>query len=208
MQIKITKELIDYTYAHNYMEQKVADIAAGVARDEVWLLEHSPVYTAGTSAKAEDLLNSHNIPVVNVGRGGQYTYHEPEQRVGYIMLKLANYYPSIDLRKFVCDIEQVIIDTLAEFGIKSFRRSGRVGIWVDNNGMEEKIAAIGIRIRHGVSFHGFAVNINNSMKGFSGIVPCGLPQFGVTSVQKLGVNISLQDFDEVVIKKLRRFSDK
>jgi lipoyl(octanoyl) transferase len=175
------------------MEARVAAIRAGTARELVWLLEHPPLYTAGTSAKPGDLLVNDRFPVFATGRGGQYTYHGPGQRVGYVMLDLKRRGP--DLRRFVRDLEEWLIVTLARFGVAGERRPGRVGIWVARGGgREDKIAAIGVRVRHWVSYHGVALNRDPDLEHFSGIVPCGIagsPEepFGVTSLAALGVAV-------------------
>ena len=185
--------LVPYPEAVAAMEARVAAIRAGTARELVWLLEHPPLYTAGTSAKAADLLVSDRFPVFASGRGGQYTYHGPGQRVGYVMLDLKRRGP--DLRRFVRDLEEWLILTLARFGVAGERRPGRVGIWVARGGgREDKIAAIGVRVRHWVSYHGVALNRDPDLEHFSGIVPCGIAgspaePFGVTSLAALGVAI-------------------
>jgi lipoyl(octanoyl) transferase len=198
--------LLDYQQTLQQMEEKVAEIIDGIAEDEIWFLEHSPVYTAGTSAEDGDLIDDNNFPVFKVGRGGKYTYHGPGQRIIYLMLNLKNYYQPPDLKKFVCNLEQVVIDSLQEIGIESFRRAGRVGIWVfDMLGKEAKIAAIGIRVRKWVSFHGISVNINPNLSHFNGIVPCGISEFGVTSLQEMGVEITMEQFDKILQKNLLKY---
>lgn len=191
-------ELVDYASAEAIMKNRAAQIAAGEAQEIVWLLEHPPLYTAGTSAKVDDLLSPDRFPVYDVGRGGQYTYHGPGQRVGYVMLNLKE--RSQDVRAFVCDLEQWLIETLAEFNIKGERREGRVGIWVERdarvqNGPEDKIAALGIRLHKWVSFHGVSININPDLEHFSGIVPCGIQDHGVTSFEQLGHLATMPDID-------------
>jgi lipoyl(octanoyl) transferase len=183
--------LVPYPEAVAAMEARVAAIRAGTTHELVWLLEHPPLYTAGTSAKPGDLLVSDRFPVFASGRGGQYTYHGPGQRVGYVMLDLKRRGP--DLRRFVRDLEEWLILTLARFGVAGERRPGRVGIWVaQGGGREDKIAAIGVRVRHWVSYHGVALNRDPDLEHFSGIVPCGIAgspaePFGVTSLAALGV---------------------
>ena len=178
------------------MEQRVADIREGVAPEMIWLLEHPPLYTAGTSAKGADLLDSKGLPVYETSRGGQYTYHGPGQRIAYVMIDLEK--RGRDVHGFVTALEQWLIDTLAVFRIKGERRCGRIGIWVDNNGVDQKIAALGIRLRRWVSFHGIALNVNPDLTHFQGIVPCGLPQYGVTSCQALGVPILMAELDKTL----------
>lgn len=185
---------VDYPTAVAFMEQHVAAIRDGRAEEMVWLLEHPPLYTAGTSAKPEDLLTPDRFPVFQSGRGGQYTYHGPGQRVAYVMLDLAR--RGGDIRRFVTDLETWLIATLSRFGVKGERREGRVGIWVDRGGgREDKIAAIGIRVRRWVSFHGIALNVDPDLSHFAGIVPCGLRQYGVTSLWDLGHTPTMTEVD-------------
>lgn len=184
------------------MEARVARIAAGSAPEAVWLLEHPPLYTAGTSAQPGDLVTPGRFPVHVAGRGGQYTYHGPGQRVAYVMLDLNR--RGRDVRKFVCALEDWVIGTLASFNVKGERRSGRVGVWVvrpdrrpnpDGSPREDKIAAIGIKLRKWVSFHGISVNVEPDLEHFSGIVPCGIADHGVTSLVDLGLPVTLADLD-------------
>jgi lipoyl(octanoyl) transferase len=190
---KISDAPVGYPEALSRMEARVAAIAEGTACEQIWLLEHPPIYTAGTSARDEDLIDA-RFPVYRTGRGGQYTYHGPGQRVGYVMLDLKHRKP--DIRAYVHDLEQWLIDTLALFGVKGERREGRVGIWVTRSGgREDKIAALGVRIRHWVSFHGVALNVEPDLGHFSGIVPCGVRGHGVTSLADLGLAVSMADVD-------------
>ena len=176
---------VEYPEALDFMEKRVAEIRAGTAPEAVWLLEHPPLYTAGTSAKREDLLEPDRFPVYDAGRGGQYTYHGPGQRVVYVMLDLQK--RGRDVRCFVRDLEEWVILTLAQFGVKGEIRDGRVGIWVDRGaGREDKIGAIGVRVRHWITFHGISLNIDPDLSHFGGIVPCGITQYGVTSLWDLG----------------------
>jgi lipoyl(octanoyl) transferase len=174
------------------MEARAEAIAAGTAAEQVWLLEHPPIYTAGTSASQADLLDA-RFPVFKTGRGGQFTYHGPGQRVGYVMLNLKNRTP--DIRAYVRDLEQWLIETLSLMGLKGERRQGRVGIWVERNGREDKIAALGVRIRRWVTFHGVSLNVDPDLSHFSGIVPCGVVEHGVTSLADLGILVSMADVD-------------
>lgn len=200
MKLKVSSDLVDYQEALSFMEEQVAGIFEGNKEECVWLLEHAPLYTAGTSAKAEDLLNA-QFPVYDTGRGGEYTYHGPGQRVAYIMLNLKKRYQAPDIKHFIWSLEEWIILTLKEFGIIGERREGRVGIWVVNEDKsEDKIAAIGIRIRRWVSFHGISINLNPDLSHFNGIVPCGIRGHGVTSFEKLGVKASMQDLDKALQK--------
>lgn len=196
---KIETAPVAYPDAVSFMEQRVACIAAGTASGLLWCLEHPPLYTAGTSAKTEDLIDA-RFPVFDTGRGGQYTYHGPGQRIVYVMLDLSQYYRQPDIRAFVYDLEEWVIRTLDVFGVCGQRRAGRVGIWVidPKTGEEDKIAALGIRVRRGVSYHGFSININPDLSHFSGIVPCGILDHGVTSFHKLGVSASQSQVDQAL----------
>jgi lipoyl(octanoyl) transferase len=177
---------VAYPDALAFMERRAADIADGRAGEAVWLLEHPPLYTAGTSARADDLLAPDRFPVFAAGRGGQYTYHGPGQRIGYVMLDVKA--RGGDIRKFVRGLEEWLIRTLAALGVMGERREGRVGIWVADpaTGAENKIAALGLRIRRGVSFHGVSLNVAPDLSHFDGIVPCGISAHGVTSLKALG----------------------
>lgn len=186
-------DLVLYPEALKIMQTRVAAIHTQQANELVWLLEHPPLYTAGTSAKEQDLIDASTLPVYQTGRGGQFTYHGPGQRIAYVMIDLGQ--RQKDLRAFIYALEQWIIDTLNLLKIKGERREGRVGIWVNTHVGEEKIAAIGVRISKWVSFHGIAINVHPNLDYFSGIVPCGLPEFGVTSLEKLGIQISLPELD-------------
>jgi lipoyl(octanoyl) transferase len=194
---------VDYDAALAHMEARAAAVAIGDAREQVWLLEHPPLYTAGTSANPADLVDPGRFPVFDAGRGGQYTYHGPGQRVGYLMLDLRR--RGRDVRCFVSGVEQLVIDTLAEFGVISERRAGRIGVWVVKpDGTEAKIAAIGIRIRRWVSFHGLSINVTPDLSHFSGIVPCGITDYGVTSLADLGVDVSMSDLDAALARNFVR----
>ena len=192
----IAETLVDYPSALYFMEHKVTDFRSGVSGDCVWLLEHPSIYTAGTSADAKDLVDA-KFPVYETGRGGQYTYHGPGQRIAYVMMDLQRGTP--DLRRFIAQLEEWIIGALARVGVKGERRDGRVGIWVDMTAYgrsgEAKIAAIGVRVRRWVTFHGVSININPDLAHYNGIVPCGIAQHGVTSLADLGIKVSMQQFD-------------
>lgn len=178
------------------MEARAAAIRAGTAPELVWLLEHPPLYTAGTSARAEDLLDA-RFPVYDAGRGGQYTYHGPGQRVAYLQLDLKARRP--DLRLYVHCLEEWVIRSLARFQVKGERREGRVGIWVARGGgREDKIAAIGVRVRRWVTLHGIAINVEPDLSHFQGIVPCGIREHGVTSLVDLGLPVTLGDLDQAL----------
>jgi lipoyl(octanoyl) transferase len=188
---------VPYPEALAVMEERVALIRAGEAPELVWLLEHPPLYTAGTSARPADLLAPERFPVYAAGRGGQYTYHGPGQRVVYLMLDLQRRRP--DLRAYVWRLEEWVIRTLQEFGIGGERRTGRIGIWVVKpDGREAKIAAIGVRVRRWVTFHGLAINLDPALEHFAGIVPCGIREFGVTSFADLGRATRMAELDEAL----------
>ena len=191
---RIARAPVPYPDAVAAMEARVAAIRDGAAPELVWLLEHPPLYTAGTSADDAELLEP-LFPVFRTGRGGRYTYHGPGQRVVYVMLDLRR--RGADVRKFVWRLEEWIIDALARFNVTGERREGRIGVWVrrDASGREDKIAAIGIRIRHWVSYHGIAINVDPDLSHFEGIVPCGIAEHGVTSLVDLGLPVSLADLD-------------
>ena len=183
-----------YPEAVAAMEARVAEIRAGRAPELVWLLEHPPLYTAGTSAEDADLVDPDRFPVYRTGRGGQYTYHGPGQRVAYVMLDLQR--RGGDLRRYVHDLEDWLIRALARFNVKGERREGRVGIWVvRDSGREDKIAAIGVRVRRWVTYHGIALNVDPELGHFEGIVPCGVREHGVTSLVDLGLPVTLADAD-------------
>ncbi len=185
--------LSDYAETLSAMEERAAAIHAGTADEAVWLVEHPPLYTAGTSAAPEELLNAERFPVHPAGRGGRYTYHGPGQRVGYVMLDLAR--RGRDVRRFIHSLEGWMIDSLAELGVAARRAEGRIGIWTDDGGREAKIGAIGVRIRRWVSFHGFAINIDPDLSHFEGIVPCGIAEYPVTSLARLGIEAGMTDLD-------------
>ncbi len=185
---------VAYPDAVALMERRVMAIAGGEAGPLVWLLEHPALYTSGTSAKAEDLLAPARFPVFATGRGGQFTYHGPGQRVAYVMMDIRQ--RGNDVRRFVFDLEEWLIRTLAHFNVRGERRVGRVGIWVERKGgREDKIAALGIRVRRGISFHGVSFNVEPDLEHFSGIVPCGISEHGVTSLADLGITATMHDAD-------------
>jgi lipoyl(octanoyl) transferase len=185
--------LAPYTETLAAMEARVAHIAAGTASEAIWLLEHPPLYTAGTSAMETDLIDPTRFPVHIAGRGGQYTYHGPGQRVVYVMLDLNK--RGRDVRQFVCALENWVIATLAQFNVKGERRTGRVGVWVARDGHDDKIAAIGVKLRRWVSFHGISINVEPDLAHFDGIVPCGIKDHGVTSLVDLGLPVTMADLD-------------
>ncbi len=198
--------LVHYPDAVARMEDEVAAIAAGSAPERLWFLEHPPLYTAGTSARDADLLWPDRFPVYRTGRGGQYTYHGPGQRVAYVMLDLRQ--RGQDVRAFVAGLEAWIIATLARFGVTGERREDRVGVWVRRPergpGAEDKIAAIGIRVRHWVTFHGISLNVDPALEHFGGIVPCGVSGHGVTSLRALGVTADMAEVDAALKEEFSR----
>ena len=192
--------LADYAETLAAMEARAAAIAAGDAPEAIWLLEHPPLYTAGTSAKPADLVQPDRFPVFTAGRGGQYTYHGPGQRVAYVMLDLNR--RGKDVRGFVHGLEDWIIGALDRFGVEAGMREGRVGVWVERKGAgwsrEDKIAAIGVKVRKWVSFHGISLNVEPDLDHFGGIVPCGITEHGVTSLMDLGILASMDDADDAL----------
>lgn len=185
--------LVPYPEALAFMEQRAAAIRAGTARECVWLLEHPPLFTAGTSADPAELFNPLGLPVFEAGRGGRYTYHGPGQRVGYLMLDLER--RGRDVRRLVHSLEQWMIDTLADLGLSAHRSPGRIGIWVGSGPSEAKIGALGIRVKRWVTLHGFALNVDPDLSHFGGIVPCGISEFGVTSLAAQGKQMSMKRVD-------------
>ncbi|MEZ5685672.1 MAG: lipoyl(octanoyl) transferase LipB [Paracoccaceae bacterium] len=203
---------VPYEEALAFMEARVAAIAAGTAPEAIWLLEHPPLYTAGTSARPEDLVDPGRFPVHEAGRGGQYTYHGPGQRIVYVMLDLNR--RGRDVRAFVAALEGWVIAALAEFNIRGEIRPGRVGVWVsrpdkpanpDGTPREDKIAAIGVKLRKWISFHGISINVEPDLSHFSGIVPCGIRDHGVTSLVDLGLPVTMDDLDTALRRSFGQF---
>ena len=194
---RIGDGLVPYPDAVTEMENRVQAIREQGKSELVWLLEHPSLYTAGTSARNSDLLCPGRFPVYDSGRGGQYTYHGPGQRVAYVMLDLKRREP--DVRRYIHDLEEWLIRTLKHFGVIGERREGRVGIWVEHSGRESKIAAIGVRVRRWVSYHGVALNVDPELEHFSGIVPCGLAGYGVTSLWGLGLTPTMEEVDSALM---------
>ncbi len=200
---RISPGLTPYPEALAAMEARAAAIRAGTERELVWLLEHPPLYTAGTSADPAELMNPQDFPVYAAGRGGRYTYHGPGQRVGYVMLDLDR--RGRDIRRFVHALEGWVIETLAALGIAARRAPGRIGIWVDHHGTEAKVGAIGVRVRRWVTMHGFSVNLAPELSHFSGIVPCGIAEFPVTSLDEMGMTNAQTHFDLALERGLEGF---
>ena len=191
---RVSEARVDYAEAVAFMEARVAAIRAGEAPELVWLVEHPPLYTAGTSSRPGDLLDAGRFPVYATGRGGEYTYHGPGQRVAYVMVDLKR--RGSDIRAYVGRLEQWIIDTLAQFNLRGERRQGRVGVWIERGGgRDDKIAAIGVRVRHWVTYHGIAINVDCDLSHYAGIVPCGVRGHGVTSLLDLGITASMDEVD-------------
>ena len=200
---RVTPGLTPYPEALAEMERRVEAIQRGEAAELVWLLEHPPLYTAGTSADPAELFNPFGFPVYEAGRGGRYTYHGPGQRVGYLMLDLAR--RGRDVRRFVHALEGWLIDALARLGVEAFRADGRIGIWVRHGNTEAKVGAIGVRVRRWITMHGFSVNIAPELSHFSGIVPCGIGAFPVSSLDEMGVSEGQERFDLALKQGLERF---
>jgi lipoyl(octanoyl) transferase len=193
--------LTPYEDAVALMQERVAAIRAGTVGELVWLVEHPPLYTAGTSAQPEQLTDPRRFPTYNAGRGGQWTYHGPGQRTAYVMLDLARAHgtvPARDVRCFVHGLEEWLIRTLARFGVQGERREGRIGIWVARDGAEAKIAAIGVRVTRWVSWHGVALNVAPDLSHYGGIVPCGISDHGVTSLRTLGIAATMAEADSAL----------
>jgi len=199
---KISKRPLEYEDTLKLMEKRVEKIISGNKPELLWFLEHEHIYTAGTSAKNSDLINAGDTPVIKTGRGGMHTYHGPGQRVAYVMLDLKKRYDEPDIKEYVRSLEEWIIRTLAHLKIKGERRKDRIGIWIiDKSGNEEKIAAIGIRVRKWVTYHGIALNVSPDLNYFDGIIPCGIKGYGVTSLKKLGVSINMSELDNLLEKE-------
>lgn len=207
----ISDGLTEYADAVAQMEQQVQDIRQGMKPENIWLVEHPPLYTAGTSAQDHDLIDAKTFPVHKTGRGGEYTYHGPGQRVAYAMLNLND--RKQDVRQFVALLEQWVINSLDQFNVKGERREDRVGVWVarpdkpplpDGSPREDKIAAIGIRIRRWVTYHGISINVEPDLDHYNGIVPCGIEGHGVTSLVDLGLPVSMEDLDLVLRQEFEK----
>ena len=194
-----SSELVDYKKSIELMEKRVEGINKDKASELLWFLEHPSIYTAGTSSNDKDLLNENLFPVFRTNRGGQFTYHGPGQRVAYVMLNVRE--RDYNVKSFIRLLEQWIMNSLMDIGIKSFLLKGKVGIWVNN---EEKIASLGLRIRKGISFHGISLNINPNLEHFSGIIPCGNENSGVTSIEKIGLNIKKKEIDKILISNFKK----
>ena len=197
---RVSDGMVDYKTALDFMTSRVGGILKGIESEMVWLLEHPSVYTAGTSAKDEELLSESTFPVIRVTRGGRYSYHGPGQRVVYVMLHLGRR-DKRDVRLYVRNLGLWVVNTLAEFAIDSHFDSNNTGVWVQCNGQEKKIAAFGIAISRWVTYHGFSVNISTDLNNYLGIVPCGMAGSSVTSLQDLGVAVSFEEFDAVLQQK-------
>jgi lipoyl(octanoyl) transferase len=200
---RLSDGLVPYGEALAWMEARAAAIRAGTARECVWLLEHPPLFTAGTSSDPAELLNPQDLPVHDAGRGGRYTYHGPGQRIGYLMLDLEK--RGRDVRRLVHALEGWIIATLAELGVAAHRAPGRIGIWVGEGPAEAKIAALGLRVKRWVTLHGFAINVAPDLSHFGGIVPCGIAEFGVTSLSALGRETPMSRVDDALRSNFTKF---
>jgi lipoyl(octanoyl) transferase len=200
---RVSDGLVPYPEALAQMEARAAAIRAGEARELIWLLEHPPLYTAGTSADPAELFNPEGFPVYEAGRGGRYTYHGPGQRVGYLMLDLDK--RGRDVRRFVHALEGWLIDSLGDLGVPAWRSPGRIGIWVDRDGTEAKVGALGLRVKRWVTMHGFSVNLSPELSHFSGIVPCGIAEFPVTSLGEMGLADVQPRFDLALRSRFDEF---
>jgi lipoyl(octanoyl) transferase len=200
---RVSDEPVPYTEALSSMEARAVAIREGVAPECVWLLEHPPLFTAGTSADPAELTNPLDFPVYEAGRGGRYTYHGPGQRVGYVMLDLER--RGKDIRCFVNALEGWMIDALADLGVSAHRADGRIGIWVGGGADEAKIGALGVRVKRWVTLHGFSLNVAPDLSHFAGIVPCGIAEFGVTSLAELGKQMPLVMVDAALKRSFHRF---
>jgi lipoyl(octanoyl) transferase len=200
---RVSETPVPYPEALAFMEQRAAEIRAGTARECIWLLEHPPLFTAGTSADPAELMNPQQFPVFEAGRGGRYTYHGPGQRVGYVMLDLDR--RGRDVRCFVHALEGWMIDTLGQFGVNAHRAQGRIGIWVGEGADEAKIGALGVRVKRWVTLHGFSLNVAPDLTHFSGIVPCGIAEYGVTSVDMLGKQMPMTRVDAALKRSFLSF---
>lgn len=203
---QVSPGLTDYREALAAMEERAAAIRGGTAGELVWLVEHPPLFTAGTSADPAELFNPEGFPVHAAGRGGRYTYHGPGQRVGYLMLDLDR--RGRDIRAFVCGLEDWVIAALGRLGVESRREPGRIGIWTGHGAGEAKIGAIGVRVKRWVTLHGFAVNVSSDLSHFGGIVPCGISEFGVTSLQALGNMADMRALDRALESEFPAFLRK
>jgi lipoyl(octanoyl) transferase len=203
---RASADVVPYEEALAFMEQRAAAIRAGEASECVWLLEHPPLFTAGTSADPAELFNPLGFPVYEAGRGGRYTYHGPGQRVVYLMLDLDR--RGRDVRRLVHSLEGWIIDTLADLGVSAHRAEGRIGIWVGDGAAEKKIAALGIRVKRWVTLHGIAINVSPDLAHFGGIVPCGISEFGVTSLRALGTDATKDDVDDALRRNFPNFLNR
>ncbi|MBB3763980.1 lipoyl(octanoyl) transferase LipB [Sphingomicrobium lutaoense] len=203
---QVSEGLVPYDEALADMEGRVAAIQAGEASERVWLLEHPPLFTAGTSADPSELMNPMQFPVYEAGRGGRYTYHGPGQRVGYLNLDLGR--RGKDIRHFVHCLEGWMIDALGEVGVTARREEGRIGLWVGNGAEEAKIGAIGVRVKRWVTLHGFSINVAPDLAHFGGIVPCGIAEFGVTSLKALGKGADMAPLDRALKAHLPTFLER
>ena len=202
MKIKIDTDLIDYQSAVLQMEDSHAGVVGGTEREMVWLLEHNHVYTAGISAQDSDLL-THDIPVFKTKRGGKITYHGPRQQICYLIIDIKTRAKSVpDIRRYVQCLEEIVIKTIADFGIIAMRKEGYIGVWVCDKGCDKKIAAIGVKFSKGVTMHGFALNVDPDLSKFSNIIPCGIKDFGVCSLKSLGVDVLMEDVRKSIVKNI------
>lgn len=202
----VSPDLVEYKKAEEQMERRVEQVISKKQKSLLWLLEHPPVYTAGSSASAEELIDHNFLPIHKTGRGGKYTYHGPGQRIGYFIFDLKELFANNppDLKKYIFLLEEIIIQTLGEINIKAFRKNENIGVWVNYQNKDAKIAAVGVRVKKWVAFHGVAVNINPDLNHYKGIIPCGINDFGVTSIKELGIKIEKNEFDQTFVKYVNK----
>ena len=200
---KVSKTLVAYSKAIKLMEKRVENIHKNISPEMIWLLQHPPIYTCGTSAKNIEILDSGKIPVIETTRGGKVTFHGPGQRIAYIMLDLN--IRRKDIKFYVSTLEEWCIATLKEFDIKSFTVKGRTGIWIKNSSGESKIGAIGVRVSRWVTYHGISINVNPDLKAYDGIIACGLENYSTTSLRQIGIKIEMKDFDQKLIRTAKNF---
>lgn len=208
---RFSKNLVPFEESLDFMENYVEKIIAGSKKEMIWILEHPPVYTAGVSAKEEDFIGQTSHPIIQTNRGGKYTYHCPGMKIVYVMLDLkklfATCYKKPDIAYFVNFLEEWVIDLLSTYQIEGKIRKDRVGIWVEDGSSESKIVAIGIKVRKWVTYHGIAINVNPDLSGFNKIIPCGIKDFGITSIEKLGRDLDI-DFNEQIVISFNRILNK
>ncbi len=202
MEYKISDSPVEYREAISFMEDRVMKISNGDTDEMIWLLEHPSIYTAGLGSSDSEILDKNKFPIYKTGRGGKLTYHGPGQKIVYIMLNLKARQGKIDLRKYISVLGEWIVTIISELGIKSYFNKDRIGVWIKNPTQENKIAAIGIRVRKWITYHGIALNVNVNLNDFSGIIPCGINNYGITSIHKYVPSIEMKVIDDLIFKTL------